>query len=50
MKLDDCPSCTSYSKIRFMIASRTNFPITLVISVQLIVDLLQLRFRSFEEK
>ena len=50
MKLDDCPSCSSYSKIQFMIATRTNFPITLVISVQLIVDLLQLRFRSFEEK
>ena len=31
MKLDDCPSCSSYSKIRFMIATRTDFPITLVI-------------------
>ena len=34
VKFDECPSCSSYSKIRFMNATITNFHISLVLKLE----------------
>ena len=34
LKFDECPSCSSYSKIRFMHATITNFPIGFVLKLE----------------